>query len=276
MVFAGANRAIYEQMWTVVPGKLSHGPSAARIYLDPHEYPNVTGYANLLWPVVSHNGHSMVSIRPDITMLNNGDFDNDLINFMASAPSGPTNLLTIWHEAATLGLMDPNYPHQPDEFRRGQARMAELVAESGANVNFGMINIDARTQELYDTWMAPNLHWYGCDLYDNRRCSKSVFNALDDFQAKMNALGGGSGANAAINVPECNSRRHSAISPDCGSPRRAEFFGLIRAWFGHADQSSNMSGMLTFWGKGGLSATWDPGDTVVVNELSTIFGSSSP
>jgi hypothetical protein len=277
MVFAGANRTVYDEMWMEVPGKLSNGPTAVRTYMDPRNYPNVAGYANVLWPDVSHNGHTLVSIRPDITRLNNGDFDNDLMNFMASAPGGPISLLTMWHEAATLGVKDKNYPQEPDEFRRGQAHMAELVAESGSDVRFGMINLDGRTQDLYNTWMSPNLDWYGCDIYDNPDCSKDVFNSLDDFQAKMNALGGVSDADAAINVPECNSRRHLSTRPNCGSRRRADFFSLIWAWFAHAGQSGNMSGMLTFWGgPGGLSVPWDANDNVVVNELSAIFGASSP
>lgn len=277
MVFAGANRTVYNEMWMEVPRKLSNGPTAARIYLDARNYPNVTGYTNMLWPTVSHHGHALVSIRPDITRLNNGDFDNDLMNFIASAPDGPTSLLSMWHEAATLGLKDKNYPHEPDEFRRGQAHMAELVAGSGGNVKFGMINLDGREQDLYDTWMLPDLDWYGCDIYDNLNCSKDVFNALDDFQAKMNALGRGSGAGAAINVPECNSRRHLLTRPNCGSRRRADFFSLIWAWFGHAGQSSNMSGMLTFWGgPGGLSVPWSADDKVVASELAAIFGASSP
>jgi hypothetical protein len=277
MVFAGANKTVYDEMWMEVPGKLPNGPTAARIYLDNHIYPNIIGYANLPWPVVSHNGHALVSIRPDITMLNNGDLDDGLKGFIASAPAGHTSLLTMWHEPASLGLMDPRYPHEPDDFRRAQVHMAELVIESGGNVKFGMVNIDGLSQEQYDTWVIPNLDWYGCDIYDNVHCSKSVFNSLDDFHVKMNALGGGSGANAAINVPECNSRAPSPTRPNCGSQRRADFFSLIFAWLAQAGQSSNMSGMLTFWGgSGGESVPWDGSDKVVVNELSAIFGASSP
>src|SRR5579859_2258355 len=153
MVFAGANRFVYDAMWSEVPGKLSNGPTAARIYLDDHIFPNVIGYADFQWPAVSHGGHTLVSIRPDIRMLNNRDFDDDLKNFMRTAPAGPTSLLTMWHEAATLGLKNPNYPHEPGEFRRAQAHVAELAIESGGNVKFGMVNIDGRPQDLYDTWL---------------------------------------------------------------------------------------------------------------------------
>lgn len=288
MVFAGANVHVYDQMWQALGSgstDLTVGPTAARIYLDQAagSFPNTKGYAGVQWPAVSNNGHALVSIRPDISTLlaPAGDFDDDLIAFMRSAPPGPTSLLTIWHEAATFHTSDSSYPQDAALFRQAQLHMKDLASTTGLNVKFGMVNIQGLSQDTYNQWLAPGLDWYGCDIYDNKSCSMDAAAMLDDFQAKMNALGGGT-ASPAINVPECNSRDNTSFGgnggPACGSVRRAQYLNSIWNWL-ESQHMGNSSGMLTFWGgTGGESPAsgWAPNDEPVNAALSGIFAASSP
>ena len=74
--------------------------------MDEPEYPNTTGYADVHWPKVSP-ARALVSIRPEIEMLNAGKFDAELYALMRGAPTtGRASLLTMWHECATFSLHD--------------------------------------------------------------------------------------------------------------------------------------------------------------------------
>jgi hypothetical protein len=258
-------------------------PTGVRIYLDEVTYPNTTGYASDMWPDITTEydspAHALVSIRPDIEMLIDGVFDAGLYAFMQEAPGGPTSLLTMWHEAATFSATDPNYPQKPALFREGLVHLQQLAAgeiagySESTNVKVGVVDINPSylddPADVYATWMAANLDWYGCDLYDNSTFDLSVYDELNAFQGYINTLPGSiANANWPVNLPECNSRTDSATGNSTIATtgptgyRRSDFFHYAWAWLQNIGPGGHSSGLLGFWGgTGDEGSPWPPADT---------------
>ena len=300
--FAGANLAAFKAMLTKSP-QPSVPPTGARVYLDAAAYPNVKGYKNVKWPDIaatdSSPAHALVSIRPEVEMLLEGKFDAELHAFMKSAPQGHTSLLTMWHECATFTLADPKYPKKPARYREGLQRLQRLAA--GTNVKVGVIDINpgylhdynhhkSNPADVYATWMAANLDWYGCDLYDNRTLNLSVYSELNTFRELINKLPGSKpNADWPVNLPECNSRAdpvtHDATRKTTGPTgyRRSDFFHYAWAWLQNIGPGGHASGLLGFWGgTGGEGSPWPPKNTpkgsleALLKELSAENATSSP
>lgn len=139
--------------------------------------------------------------------------------------------------------------------------------------------------------MAPNLDWYGCDLYDNASFDLSAFGELNAFRTCINSLPGSvAGADWPVNIPEINSAVVSAtISTNpvtVNSPtgyRRSDFFHFAWAWLQTIGPASHLSGLLGFWnGPGNEGSPWPPADlpsgslAAMITELEAQNGNSAP
>lgn len=307
--FAGANLAAFTAMITKSPEPPTP-PTGARVYLDAVTFPNTKGYANVKWPDIAgiHNSpaHALVSIRPEVEMLLGGKFDADLHAFMKNAPKGPSSLLTMWHECATFTLSVPQYPKHPELYREGLRHLQRLAAGEikgfgPTDVKVGVIDINpsylhhynhhnSNPADVYATWMAANLDWYGCDLYDNRSLDLSAFAELNAFRELINKLPGSKpNADSPVNLPECNSRpdpvHHTSTRKTAGPTgyRRSDFFHFAWAWLQRIGPGGHSCGLLGFWGgTGGEGSPWPPPDTpkgslkALVKELSAENAASAP
>jgi hypothetical protein len=316
--FAGADRSAFEQMLTGSDGTplISPPPTAVRWYMDAKTYPNMTGgYAALGWPDITtmYNSpaHALVSIRPDIESLIARVFDADLHAFMLQAPAGPASLLTIWHECATFNLTKPEYPQDPELFVEALSHLQALAAgqvqgySEPTNVKVGVVDVNpsalplkkysfkpTTAQDVYNVWMAANLDWYGCDLYDNADYNLSAYDELNQFRTCVNSLPESfPNSDWPINIPEINSpvtddgSGRSTI-PTLDSPtgwRRSDFFHYAWRWLETIGPASHCSGLLGFWnGSGNEGSDWPPYDwpqgsqAAMVTELETETGQSAP
>jgi hypothetical protein len=283
MGFAGANRSAFA---TMLSGRPHTPPTGVRWYMDDTHYPNTTGYASASWPDITteyhSRAHALVSIRPDIEMLVDGKFDAGLYAFMRGAPAGPASLLTIWHECATFTLHDPRYPKNPALYRQGLSHLQALAAgkihpySEPTDVKVGVIDINPGylkdyphhkndPKAVYAEWMAANLDWYGCDLYDNKTLDLSVYEELNTFREYINSLPESEkNADWPINLPECNSRypKKGVSTVRTSGPtrfRRSDFFHYAWSWLQDIGPGGPCSGLLGFWGgTGGEGAPWPP------------------
>jgi hypothetical protein len=115
------------------------------------------------------------SVRPDLSRLLNGTFDQQIIALLATAPDHAN--LTMWHEAAAPPNCGPsnNYAQYSwmtkSNLLAGHAHMQNLCANhpnaNGNRVSYGQIFIGPANQSQVGDWIAPNLGWYGIDIYDN-------------------------------------------------------------------------------------------------------------
>lgn len=303
MSFAGANAGAFSDMISG-PSAPATPPTGIRVYLDQITYPNTKGYSGVTWPDITAEygspAHALVSIRPDIGMLNAGDFDADLYAFMQSAPAGHASLLTMWHECATDSGQNPNYPTDAATFRSGLVHLQQLAAgeisgyPNSTDVKVGVIDINPSylgddPGSVYARWMAANLDWYGCDLYDNASLDLSVYDELNAFRGYINTLPGSvADANWPVNLPECNSRVVSAtVSTNTTTGptgyRRSDFFHYAWAWLQTVGPVGNSSGLLGFWnGPGNEGSPYPPQDSpagslaAMVAELNAENSQSSP
>jgi len=124
------------------------------------------------------------SMRPNLRMLLDGKFDKQVIDLLATAPNNAQ--LTMWHEAAALPSCGPGNeyavyapPHGTKgnwmtaaNLRAGHEHMQNLCAShkdsAGGHVTYGQIFIGPANQHQVGDWIAPNLYWYGVDIYDNK------------------------------------------------------------------------------------------------------------
>jgi hypothetical protein len=321
--FCGADKSAFGPMLSGSGGSpvISPAPTAIRWYMDTSTYPNTTGGyggTGLEWPDISDlygsSAHALVSIRPDIDKLNAGDFDAALSTFMQQAPAGTASLLTIWHEAATFNLSNSNYPQDPVTYVAALTHLQKLAAgEIGSypstDVKIGVIDVNPSAlplakypdatypftptdaQDVYNVWMAPNLDWYGCDLYDNTSYDLSAYDELNSFRTCINNItGSDAGADWPVNIPELNSPVDTAAGTSTiavpGSPtgyRRSDFFHYAWTWLQTIGPASHCSGLLGFWnGPGSEGSPWPPANTpsgsqaAMVSLLETINGESYP
>jgi hypothetical protein len=259
MTFAGSNAHVFPFMQ-----RAGLDPTGQRIYLNESKFP---GPVPAEWPVIANNpAHACVSIRPDLDDVLNGSLDHALRHFMHTAPGGPTSLLGLWHEASTggpagiyrhLGVTGP-------KLRAAEQHVQELARRHGANVKVGAIEVVGI--EHPGQWMARDLDFYACDIYDNKDCDARPYEMLGKFKDQCDALV--SSGTAVIGVTETNSR--------C-SGRRPFWFHTVWSWLQTRGFTSNTSCFLTFWR---LHATesggWLPHDKATIRVLKEIFEQSSP
>jgi hypothetical protein len=115
------------------------------------------------------------SVRPDLDMLLNHEFDKQIIHLLSTAPDHAE--LTMWHEAAAPPHCGPGNKYaKPPWMTRGKllaghAYMQKLCAShpnsNGHHVEYGQIFIGPANQSNVGSWIAPHLYWYGVDIYDN-------------------------------------------------------------------------------------------------------------
>ena len=261
MTFAGANARVFSFM------QAAHlKPTGQRIYLNEAKFP---GPVPGSWPVISGSpAHACVSIRPDLDELLDGKLDGALKKFLHSAPGGPTSLLGLWHEASTggpAGVYRHVTPHVTGaKLTAAQTHVQKLSHHIGANVRVGAIDVVGITRP--DEWMARDLDFYACDIYDNKECSARPYHMLGRFKDECDKLV--RSGSAVIGVTETNSR--------C-SKRRPFWFHTVWSWLRDHGFDSNTSCFLTFWR---LHATesggWLPHDKATIRVLKAIFDESSP
>jgi hypothetical protein len=241
-------------------------PTGQRIYLNEKEFP---GPVPNKWPPISGNpAHACVSIRPNLDLLLNHKLDRELTTFLRNAPAGPTSLLGLWHEASTGGpdgIYRKVSPHVTGKKLTAAQKYVQALAQRvKANVKVGAIDIVGITRPA--EWMATNLDFYACDIYDNKNCNAMPYPMLGQFKEQCDRLV--SSKNATISVTECNSRR---------SERRPFWFHTVWSWLQVHGYTSNTSCFLTFWRLNAPeSGGWRPNDKATIEALKAIFEQSSP
>jgi hypothetical protein len=259
MTFAGSNAHVFPYM-----EKAGLHPTGQRIYLNESVYP---GPVPKSWPAISGNpAHACVSIRPDLEELLHGHLDAPLKHFLDTAPGGPTSLLGLWHEASTGGPAGIYKKHgiTGPRLKAAQQYVQKLSHDNGCNVKVGAIDVVGI--EHPGEWMAKDLDFYACDIYDNKECDAKPYEMLGKFKDQCDALM--TSGQAIIGVAETNSR--------C-SARRPFWFHTVWSWLETRGFTSNTSCFLTFWR---LHATesggWLPKDKATIKALNKIFERSSP
>jgi hypothetical protein len=266
MAFAGANAMVFKIMLTTVVdiGGKEHplGPTGERIYLNTTS--KNAGPVPAAWPTMSpSSARATVSIRPEPEAVIKGHLDAALIKFLTSAPkAGPPSLLGLWHEASSM-----DYPIHPANLVHAQSYIQALAKKHHANVHVGAIEDATISKANSSKWMARNLDFYCCDIYDNRQCNTVPSTVLDQFQSYCNALT--DSGNAVIGVTETNTRCEK---------RRPYWFAHVWSWLQAQDfGSSDSSCFLTYWNaKGPESGPWKANDTATIDALYAIFEKSSP
>jgi hypothetical protein len=264
MAFAGANAGIFDVMLDTVveiDGKRHHlKPTGARVYLNAAK--PEPGPVPKAWPVLKDaSARACVSIRSEPISVVEGHLDAELIAFLKSAPPGPPSLLGLWHEASSM-----NYPIHPANLRGAQSHIQKLARNHHANVKVGAIENATISEKKSRIWMARNLDFYCCDIYDNRDCNAVPSAQLDQFHGYCDALM--DSGSATIGVTETNSRCEK---------RRPYWFTHVWSWLHSHGFTSDQTSFLTYWNpKGPESGPWLPGDRATIDALYGILGKSSP
>ncbi len=286
MAFAGANDVIYETMQeTSVPigdAAVSMTPTGARVYLDSETYP----YDGIpAWEQPDSYGRICVSIRPELWKLINGYYDSQLQAFLTAAPAGPTSLVALWHEASTMGAsggsyytyfesLDQNFPNsggaaglltQAQTYVQAKAQLWQANVQVGA---IEMVDTDD-ANSLWDRvnpWMALNLDFYACDIYDSSTADTDPCSLLVTWQGVCAELV--LGGYATIGITETNSRFPA---------RRPWWFTTAWSWLQQNGYTSDVTSFLTFWNPNGAeSGDWIPEDWATIDALYAILAQSSP
>ena len=257
----GANRSTWPKYKTAVPDA-----RGVRIYYDsedPAKWPTS-------WPSGAGTNYQLVSMRPDPWPLLHHKYDAYFNALFATAPAH--SLFTIWHENA-VGNDPLGYSgavRNPAIYRAMQTYMEHLV--QGTRVRFGTIGCGPVNQA--EQWYAPQLDWYGYDLYLNDRYLNG--GGLRKADVLPEATSGGTLSEAKVwarmtaNLDALKKVSHerypllrlgeSNASPDS---YRKNWFTYVAAWFATHD-ANRPAWILTFWrdGKsakdGGLSGPWPP------------------
>jgi len=209
-----------------------------------------------------------VSIRPNLDDVLSHSLDTALKHFLASAPGGPTSLLGLWHEASSggpAGIYRKVHPAVTGaKLTAAQTHVQRLSHQIGANVKVGAIDVVGITKPA--EWMARNLDFYACDIYDNKHCDARPYEMMGKFREECDRLM--TSGSARIGVAETNSR--------C-SKRRPFWFHTVWSWLQTRGFTSNTSCFLTFWHPTGKeSGPWLPHDKATISALKAIFEHSSP
>jgi hypothetical protein len=207
------------------------------------------------WP--NTTTHMTLSLRPEPSDLFAGKLDGQLKAVIDSAPAHSE--LTFWYQNTSNNPL--HYPPDVNNARTSR-RMQEygLKLCQGTNVLFGVITVGPAADQV--NWMAPDLDWYGDDLYEfanlrgpNNTFSKAKVTAR--LHQNLHAWQKVTGREApAIRICETNSPYDS---------HRSAFFTTIADFLAR----HNGNRMLTFWNAkgglahGGLSGPWPPSRSVV-------------
>ncbi len=209
------------------------------------------------WPEPFPSTHMTLSLRPNPSDLLAGKLDSRLMAIINSAPAHSE--LTFWHENTTGNPL--GYPEDVNNARTAR-RMQEygLNLCQGTQVLFGVITAGPVADQV--GWMAPDLDWYGDDLYefarlrgpDNTFSKKKVTARLHQ---NLHAWQKVTGQEApAIRICETNSPFNS---------HRSALFTTIAGFLAR----HNGNRMLTFWNAkrglahGGLDGPWPPSRSVI-------------
>lgn len=231
--------------------------AATRLAVGLRWYFNIQNQFPPAWPDPFPNTRMTLSLRPNPGDLFARRLDGRLRAIIDSAP--PNSELTFWHENTTGNPL--GYP--PDVHNaRAARRMQEhgLGLCHGTHVKFGVITVGPVVGQL--DWMAPDLDWYGDDLYEfpklrgpNHTFSKKKVLARlrENLQAWQKVTGRES---PEIRICETNSPYDS---------HRSAFFTTIADFLAR----HNGNRMLTYWNakhglaQGGLSGPWPPSQQVI-------------
>jgi hypothetical protein len=307
MAMAGCSHDTFDPMQVA-----GLAPTGMRTYVNeesgtlPYQYPatvfNPTPFPTgpSAWPTVTDDdtsdpndvgtdapsaAHMMVSIRPQLYELTQGQLDGALHDFLSTAPAGHTSLLGLWHEASPnqsgvrgpngiyepyFSGLDTNFPRQGGAaglLRTAQAYVRDFADTNNYNVEVGAIDVVGISTLNAGLYMAENLDFYACDIYDDSNCQAHPSDMLTAFKGTCAPLA--KKVPLIIAVGETNSR--------C-SQRRPWWFQTVWGWLQtNGPASSNSCSFLTFWGgSGGESGPWMSGDQATIAELNTIFQQSSP
>jgi hypothetical protein len=264
MAFAGSNADIFQtmQQTAVDIGSAAQylQPNGQRVYLNTTA--TQPGPVPGAWPTLSDSAaRACVSIRPEPSAVTSGSLDSALINFLKGAPSGAPSLLGLWHEASTM-----DYPINAANLIAAQSHIQNLAKTNGTNVRVGAIENATISAANSSKWMAKNLDFYCCDIYDGAACSTAPSSQLDSFQSLSNALM--DSGSATIGVTETNSR--------CPG-RRPYWFNAVWSWLQSNGFTPDTSCFLTYWNPDGPeSGPWVPDDWATIDALYAIFEASSP
>jgi hypothetical protein len=296
MAFAGSNQGQYAnvQSATVDIGGSTFPlvPNGQRVYLNDGTFPNST----FTWPVLSDPGaRACVSIRPPLWELinpgQNPGLATELDSFLMAAPGGPTSLVGLWHEASTTGpggsydtgstpagyfsSLDSQFPGQGGAaglLRKAQTFVQQRAQTLGANVKVGVIEVVNTSDPTtlagnLDDFMADDLDFYACDVYDSKDATALPADLLGAFQTVVKGHIT-TGALPSIGITETNSRFPG---------RRPFWFTAAWSWLQSNGHTSNTVCFLTYWNPTGIeSGAWIPDDWATIDSLYGIFAESSP
>jgi hypothetical protein len=288
VAFAGSNKDVYPfiQRAAVDIGSsaLFLSPNGQRVYLNEAR-DNFPGPIPAAWPKLSDpNARACVSIRPALYELVTGRSDTALRAFLTTAPGGATSLLGLWHEASTDGpggIYKPYFNSLNRDFpkmggakgllTRAQAYVQRKALLWKANVKVGAIEVVENTDprklgSALDPWMAKNLDFYACDVYDFKDGNANPADLLQSFRTVCDNLM--SSGPATIGITETNSRFPG---------RRPYWFLAAWSWLKSHGFTSNATCFLTYWNKTGIeSGAWISDDWATIDALYAIFSESSP
>lgn len=265
MTFAGSNKDFFSVLQDTavhIDGKTHHlRPTGERIYLNYQS--KSPGPVPASWPKMPNStARAAISIRPDPVAVMKGKLDSALITFLTSAPTGGAPwLLGLWHEASTQ-----HYPIEAADLRRAQRHVQALAHEHAPHVLVGAIDQARISEKNSGRWMARNLDFYCCDLYDTKAFDAVPSRILDDFHRYCNALM--DSGKAVIGVTETNTG---------SAKRRPYWFTHAWSWLRSHGFTSDKSCFLTYWNPhGAYSGPWLPKDTATIRALYPILERSAP
>jgi hypothetical protein len=296
VAFAGANQhpfADLQKATVDIGGATKHlKPTGQRVYLNDGTFPSSV----FTWPALSDSrARACVSIRPPLWELINPrtypKLATELDHFLKAAPKGATSLVGLWHEASSDGpagaynkqssppgyfnYLDTHFRKQGGAaglLRKAQTFVQERARDLHANVKVGAIEVVATTDVTHlrknlDKWMADDLDFYACDVYDSRDGTAVPADLLHAFQTVVKGHTT-AGHHPSICITETNSRFPG---------RRPYWFTAAWSWLKSNGHTSSSVCFLTYWNATGIeSGAWIPDDWATIDALYGIVAESSP
>lgn len=202
-----------------------------------------------------------VTIYPAFNDLMCGNYNGNLASMLNKTQ--PREMLSCWHEASSMNYYDTNGIHITADLQTAMQTYLYNFAKTGNGkicpTPFQIQNpvyqcavggIDIGNWSKVQPWMAPNLDFYGIDLYSGNFPDPLV--PLEEW--KDHVYGTSTipaySPNATIAVCECN------CTDDCDRPN---YFYQAANWVWNQTNRGARS-FLTFWnGTGNLGGCWPPG-----------------